>query len=105
MQKLAEHPDLPEDILITFDEFLSSPFETCRSEPCIHALEDLCEVLRRKTDRFEDFFPAHMRLNLAAWYDVVGGSRPSFVPEPSQSQSQSKEHPVSCVSWLLIDRL
>ncbi|KIP06854.1 hypothetical protein PHLGIDRAFT_128033 [Phlebiopsis gigantea 11061_1 CR5-6] len=87
-QKLAAHPDLPVDVLITLDDFLSSPFESCRSEACVHALEDLCEVVRLRTDKFEDVFPARMRLQLAAWYDVVGGPRPSFVPEPSQSQEE-----------------
>lgn len=85
-QKLAKLPHLPEDTLIVLEDFLSSLFEHYRSPACVTALKDLCEVLWRKTQNFDDVFPGNMKLNLTAWYDVCKDIRPEFLPAPSQSQ-------------------
>ena len=96
-QRLAEHPASPEETLFGLDNCLSSTFGNFRSPPCIHALLDLCEALWLKTDKSDKTIPPLMKVHLAAWYDIVGGSRPSFVPAAAQSQSQG----VSCIQHLI----
>ena len=77
------------DLLDDLEDFLCQPLVSMRSTTGPLALKEFCEGIWRGTSG--TVFPAKLLVYLAAWYDltVPRALRPAFLPEPSQSQSQS----------------